>query len=151
MKYIIDRQEIAYAMNFGRFPVLRINRETSEDSHYDLYFGDLVKVLTPTKNYPHSYATGKLYYSEGVFGVMTRAVSLHSEFGYSDVMDSLEIAQAPVLHAGETVVLIEDFPMQRRCKVRMMKVSDHVNSHVYPCATLEDVPDDFDTSVPRWW
>ena len=151
MKYLIDRQEIAYAMNFGRFPVVKINLETPKDGFGDYFKGDLVKVMTPTKSHPDHYATGKLYCENGKFGVLTDVTALHDRFGYSDVMEQLEIAQAPVLNAGETVVLIEDYPNQRMCKVRMMKVSDHVNSHVYPCATLEDVPDTFDSSVPKNW
>lgn len=151
MKRLNDRQEIAYAMNFGRYPVLRIDMETPAAGFDDYYKGDLVKVMTPSKTHPDLYATGRLYCENGKIGVLTHATCLHDSFGYSDVIEQLEIAQAPVLHAGETVVLIEDYPNQRWCMVRMMKVSDRVNPHVYPCATLENVPDDFDASVPRGW
>ncbi len=147
MKYITDRRDIAQAMNFGRFPVVRINLETCCHGYDDFYKGDLVKVMTPSKRYPHAYRTGKLYYSEGRFGVLTDSTCLHDCFGYSDVMEQLEIAQAPVLHAGETVILIEDYPCIRVCRVRIMRVSDHVEPNVYPCATLQDVPDDYDTSL----
>ena len=151
MKYITDRQEIAYAMNFGRFPVLKINLETCKDGYDDYYEGDYVKVMTPRNGYPDMYSTGNLYLSEGRFGVLTEGACLSGSFGYTDVMEMTKVAQAPVLHAGETVVLIEDFPKKRTCRVRMMKVSDRVDPFVYPCATLEDVPDDFDTSVPKGW
>lgn len=151
MKYITDRHEIAYAMNFGRYPVLRVNRETSTLDHYDFYKGDYVKVMAPSDRHPDLYVTGELYYSEGMYGVLTESTVLHNGFGYGDVMDCLKTAQAPVLHAGEIVVLVEDLPKQEKCKIRIMKVSDRVDPFVYPCATLEDVPDDFDTSVPKGW
>ncbi len=151
MKYLKDRHEIAYAMNFGKYPVIRINKETCKDGYDDFYEGDLVKVMAPSKNYPDMYATGNLYYSQGRYGVMTDAACLSADFGYRDVIEDMHRAQAPVLHAGETVVLIEDYPIRRTCCVRMMKVSDHVDLFVYPCATLVDVPDDFDSSVPKGW
>ena len=156
MKYLTNRQEIAYAMNFGRYPVVRINLETCPPGYDNYYKGDLVKVMAPSKRHPDMYCTGRLYlerYENGKeqIGVLTDSTCLHDSFGYSDVMERLEIAQAPVLHAGDTVVLIEDYPKRRMCKVRMMKARDFVEPHVFPCITLSDVPDDFDTSVPRGW
>jgi len=139
MKYLTDRTEIAMAMNFGKYPVIRIDRETPKDGYNDFYEGDQIKVLTPKPGYPDSYATGKIYYSEGKYGVMTDASCLHASFGYADVLEMIENAQAPVVKAGQEVVLIEDYPERRTCCVRIMKVSDRVDSHVYPCATLEDV------------
>ena len=156
MKYLTDRKEIAYAMNFGRYPVVRINLETCPSGYENYYKGDLVKVMAPTKRHPDLYCTGRLYlerYGIGKekIGVLTDSICLHDSFGYSDVMEMLEIAQAPVLHAGDIVVLIEEYPKTRMCKVRMMKASDHVDPNVYPCITLMDVPNDFDSSVPRGW
>ena len=139
MKYLTKREEVALAMNFGKYPVIHINRETPKDGYKDFYVGDLVKVMTPSPRYPDSYATGDLYFSEGKYGVLTDCVGLHRRFGYHDVMEMLKVAQAPVLHAGETVVVIEDFPNRGICTCHMMKVSDRVNPHVYPCCTLEEI------------
>lgn len=139
MKYLIDRHEIAMAMNFGKYPVLHINMETPKKGYEDFYVGDEVKVMTPSRRYPDLYATGQLYWLEGRYGVLTHGTMLKSSFGYYDVMEMLKFAQAPVLHAGERVVVIEDFPEQKRCKVHMMKVSDHVDGSVYPCCTLEEI------------
>ncbi len=154
MKYITNRQEIAYAMNFGRFPVVRINLESSKAGYEGLYEGDLVKVLTPTKSHPDLYAIGRVYYSTdsvSKFYISNDNIGLHDSFDYSDVIEMLNGAQAPVLRAGCTIVLIEDYPHKRMCKVRMMKVSERVYTSSYPCATLEDVPDNFDTSIPKNW
>lgn len=151
MKYITDRYEIAHAMNFGKYPVMRIDLETCKDGYDDYFEGDLVKVMAPTKSHPDMYCTGKLCYTEGEFSVMTDTICLHSWFGYNDIIEMLSKAQAPVLHSGDTVVVIEDYPKQKKCNVRFMKVGERVNAHVYPCVELKDVPDNFDTSVPRKW
>lgn len=142
MKYLKNRQEVAKAMNFGKYPVLRINRETPKEGYKDYFVGDLVKVMTPSKSHPDLYATGTLYWSEGKYGVMTDCTCLHDDFGYYDVKEMLARAQDPVLHAGETVVVVEDYPNLRSCTVHMMKVSDHVNGFVYPCCTLVEIPED---------
>lgn len=139
MKYLTDRHEIAKAMNFGKYPVLHINVETPEKGYEGFYVGDEVKVMTPSKRYPDLYATGKLYWENGRYGVLTHGTMLTSSFGYYDVMKRMKIAQAPVLHAGEQVVVIEDFPERKQCRVHMMKVSDHVDGFVYPCCTLEEI------------
>ena len=149
MKYLKDRTEIAYAMNFGKYPVVKINMEESKDGYDNMYVGDLVKVMTPTATHPDLYATGQLYCTNGKYEVMTDAVVLEAGFGYCSVMENLSIAQAPVFKAGETVIVVEDYPISKRCKVRVMRVSQKVNPHVYPCATLEDVEDDFNSKV-QW-
>lgn len=145
MKYLTDRQEIAQAMNFGKYPVVRINVETPKAGWDDVFEGDLVKVASPTRRDPNSYIRAKLakYPDDGGrYAIMPDSVCLHSSFGYGDVIEMLGYAQAPMLHAGEMVVVIEDAPTQRLVKVRMMKVSDKVRDFVFPTCYLEDVNDE---------
>ena len=59
-----------------------------------------------------------------------------------DVVRMLGYAQAPMLHAGEDVVLIENAPKQRAARVRMMRVSDSVRDFVFPTCRLEDWRDE---------
>lgn len=139
MTYLTDRHEIAKAMNFGKYPVVHINMETPKDGYEGYFVGDKVKVMAPNGRYTDAYATGDLYYCDGEYGVNTDACGLHAGFGYYDVMESMKIAQAPVFHAGEQVVVIEDYPKAARCCVHLMKVSDRVDAHVYPCCTLKEV------------
>lgn len=138
-KYLTDRHEIAMAMNFGKHPVLRINMETPKAGYDTLYYGDQVEVMTPTHGYPDSRERGNLYYCEGRFSISSNAAFLDSSFGYRDVIESLEWAQAPKLHAGETVVVIEDWPIARRCAVHMMKLPDRISKFTTPCCTLEEI------------
>lgn len=151
MKYLTNRQEIAKAMNFGQYPVIRINMETCKDGYNDFFEGDLLKVMCPRPGHPSMWCSGNLYYSGGKFGVMTDALSLTEGYGYRDVMEDLARAQAPVVKAGQVVVMIEDFPKQHLCKIRMMQASDKVDMFVYPCVTFHDVPDDFVVKTPEDW
>ncbi len=143
MKYLTDRQEIAKAMNFGKYPVIRIDVETPESE--GVFRGDLVKVAAPSARYPDNYIRGRVtkFDDEGDrYVIMPDAVCLKSSFGYSDVVEMLGYAQAPMLHAGEEVVLIEDAPKQRAARVRMMRVSDSVRDFVFPACYLEDWGDE---------
>lgn len=83
MKYLTDRQQIAVAMNFGKYPVLHIDRETPKEGYKDYFVGDQVKVLTPRVGYPDMYCTGKLYWEYGRYGVLTDGTVLSGSFGYS--------------------------------------------------------------------
>lgn len=141
MKYLTDRHEIAMAMNFGKYPVLHIDRETPKKGYDDYFTGDQVKVLAPTKRYPDMYCTGRLYFSEGRYGIQTDGTFLSNSFGYYDVMKMLKNAQAPVIKAGQKVIVIEDYPIAKRCCIHMMKVSERVDQFVYPCCTLKEVED----------
>lgn len=141
MKYLTDRQEIAQAMNFGRHPVIHIDVETPKAGWDDVFEGDRVKVASPSKRYPDSYIRAKVakYPEDGSrYAIMPDSVCLHDDFGYGDVIEMLRWAQAPMLHAGDTVVVIEDAPKQRAVMVRMMRVSDKVRDFVYPTCYLED-------------
>lgn len=144
MKYLTDRQEIAKAMNFGIFPVIRIDVETSKAGYDGVFEGDFVKVATPSSRYPDSSVRARVmkFKEDGdKYAIMPETVCIHDSFGYGDVLEMLKFAQAPMLHAGEEVVVIEDFPKQKMVRVRMMKVSDHVQSFVYPTCYLEDIED----------
>lgn len=145
MKYLTDRQEIAQAMNFGRYPVIRIDVETPKAGWDDVFEGDIVKVESPSKRYPGSYIRGRVmkYPEDGSrYAVMPDVVCLKNDFGYSDVIEMLGYAQAPMLRAGEIVVVIEDAPKQRAARVRMMRVSDSVRESVFPTCHLEDLGDE---------
>lgn len=138
MIYLTDRKEIAQAMNFGKYPVIRIDVETPVRD--GVLQGDRVKVAAPSARYPDNYIRGRVkkFDDDDRYVIMPDNVSLKSGFGYLDVIESLGWAQAPMLHAGETVVVIEDAPESRMCMVRMMRVSDSVRDFVYPTCYLED-------------
>lgn len=138
MIYLTDREEIAQAMNFGKYPVIRIDVETPVRD--GVLQGDMVKVAAPNARYPDNYIRGRVmkYDDDERYAIMPENVSLKSDFGYFDVIERLGWAQAPMLHAGETVVVVEDAPKRQMCMVRMMRVSDSVRDFVYPTCYLVD-------------
>ena len=143
MKYLTDRHEIALAMNFRKYPVLRIKMDEPKDGYNDLYEGDTVEVATPSARYPDSRERGNLICSEGKYEILTYGCGLDASFGYRDMMEMLEWAQAPLLHANETVIVIEDYPEHRTCKVHVMRVPAKISKFTTPCCTLEEVEDDW--------
>lgn len=144
MKYLTDRYEIARALNFGKYPVLHIDLETSKKGYEGLYEGDLCKVLSPSQRYPDSYEIGNLIYCDDdkKFEITAYGSCLKAGFGYHDVIEDMQVAQAPVVSGEQVVIVICDYPIAQRCKVRVMKTSK-VSRFVTPCVTLTDVDDDF--------
>ena len=143
-KYLTDRKEIALALNFGKYPVLRIDVETEMKGYPNCYKGDLVRVSSANSVNPEHCirATLESFPEDGgKYAIMPASVCLHSDFGYSDVIEEMRYAQAPLIRAGETVVVIEDYPQRKKCKVHMMKVSDSVRDHVFPTCYLEELPE----------
>ena len=137
-KYLTDRKEIAQAMNFGKYPVLRIDLETPKAGWDDMFEGDLVRVRSQKYDSEIRARINKFSDEPMRYSIMPVAVCLSSNFGYSDVVEMLGYAQAPLIHAGETVVVIEDYPKARACRVHVMKVSERVGDFVYPTCYLEE-------------
>lgn len=87
---------------------------------------------------------GNLYIGEhGQLQISGEGACLSADFGYHDVMEMYKEAQAQVVHRGQTVVVVEDWPSKKMCKVHMMKVSDHISIHCMTVATLEEIEEDF--------
>lgn len=145
MKYLTDRKEIAKAINFGKYPVLVLNRENrpfadiSPDSDYAV--GCRVRVAWDHKEprYAGMTTQGNIYIEDGKIAISNDAAVLKAEFGYHDVMTMASEANTPLVHAGQTVVVVEDYPSNPCCTVRMMKVSDRIDIHCMTVASLEDI------------
>ncbi len=144
-RFLTDRKEIAEAMNFGKHPVLRIDLETPKAGWDDMYVGDKVRIAPKKPRWEGHVIRGTIHkFSDEPerYSIMPSSVYLKDSFGYSDVIERLAWAQAPLIHAGETVVVIEDFPNDKSCTVHMMKVSDTIGEHVFPTCYLEEIKED---------
>ena len=148
MKYLTDRTEIAKAINFGKYPVLTLNRENQpykdlyEDTEYSDYaVGCRVRVAWDSKDprYKGMTTHGKIYIEKGKIRISGEGACLSSIFGYTDVMEMAAEANTPIVHAGQTVVVVEEFPSKKCCTVRLMKVSDRIDIHCTTVATLNDI------------
>lgn len=141
MKYLTERTEIAKAMNFGKYPVLTLNREDRPFLGSDFCRGGRVRVAWDSDNprYEGMTTRGSLYCENGKLCISGEGACLKDGFGYSDVIKMMTEANTPIVHKGQTVVVVEDWPSQKVCKVRMMKVSDRIDKFCSTVAELEDI------------
>ncbi len=145
MKFLTDRQEIAMAMNFDKYPVLYIDRDTKPydkpERPCDFCKGSKCKLDWEHKDprYAGMTARCELQYSEGRYSLSQGGCCLHNDFGRHDVLEMVEWARVPTLRCGQIVIVVEDFTQQKLCKVRVMKVSDKKDIHCQTVAKLEDV------------
>ena len=142
MRYLTDRQEIAEAMNFGKYPVLTLNRENRPFEDNDFSEGCGVRLAWDRKDsrYEGMTSSGNLYRDEnGKMGISGGGAHLKESFGYMDVMEMADRANWPVIHRGQEVVVVEEWPSKRECTVRLMKVSDRIDIHCVTMAVLEEL------------
>lgn len=145
MRFLTDRHEIAKAINFGKYPVLTLNRENrpfadiAPDS--DFAKGCRVRVAWDHKDsrYEGMTTNGNIYIEDGRIAISNDSTMIKASFGYSDIMEMANEANTPIVHRGQEVVVIEEWPSKKECRVRMMKVSDRIDIHCSTVARLEDL------------
>ena len=144
MKYLTERTEIAKAMNFGKHPVLYIDMDDKKYEGSDYCQGCRVRVHwdSTTERYKDMYSSGNLYYSEGRFAISNDACCLSADFGRGDVIAMYKQANTPMIHKGDTVVMVMDFTKQKMCKVALMKMPDRINKFCQTLAVLEEMEDE---------
>lgn len=144
MKYLTERTEIAKAMNFGKYPVLYIDMDAKKYEGSDYCQGCRVRVHwdSPDTRYKDMYSTGNLYYCDGKFKISGDATCLHADFGRSDVIGMYQQANTPMIHKGDTVVVVMDFSKSRMCKVAMMKMPDRINKFCQTLAVLTEMEEE---------
>lgn len=145
MKYLTDRQEIAEAINFGKYPVLTLDRENrpykNERPDSDFAIGCRVRVAWDHKDPRYAGMTthGALYIEGGKLKISSEGACLSASFGYCDVMKMAAEANVPVIHKGQKVVVVEEWPSLKKCTVRIMQVSDYVDTQCMVATTLKDI------------
>lgn len=143
---LTNKREIAEAMNFGKYPVLVLDRENHKgfEKYGDTLYceGQKVRVAWDHKDprYAGMTTQGNIYMDEdGCLAISGNGAMLKADWGYSDVMEDAEWANAPVVHKGQTVVVIHNWPSKKKCMVEKLKVSDRIDRFCITVATLEDV------------
>ena len=146
MKFLTERTEIAKAMNFGKYPVLYIDVETPKEGYNGLYTGCDVRVAwdDPNPRWKDMTCQGNLMLCEGRLTVSNNACCLKSAFGRQDVIEMQHWANTPIIHKGQTVIIVKDCPKQKTCYVEVMKVSDYIDIHCQTCCRFVEVPEDFE-------
>lgn len=153
MTIIEGRQEIAKALNFNTYPVLDIDLDTMEtieknDGTTERYCkGCDVRVEYNTKRYGAMHTHGHIYFDamgdENALDHMEISASgtcLHDSFGYHDVMEDLRWAKAPIVRAGQEVIVVVHSSKSNLYLVCKYTVSDRIDPHCITCATLSNPP-----------
>lgn len=144
MKFLTKRTEIAEAMNFGKYPVLYIDRDDkpydTPERPSDFCKGSKCRVDWEHENPRYKGMTAKceLIFCDGKYSLMQGGCCLHDSFGRCDVLEMVEWANTPLIRCGQTVVVVEDFTEQKIMRVRVMKVSEKKDIHCSTVTTLHD-------------
>ena len=105
MKLLKDRQELAMAINFGKYPVLKV--DLADTDEYGLK-GCMVRIDAGTfrTGEPHFIeARLRVFRDEKRLTTTSGATVLKDAFTYYDYVHMVERAQAPLIHPGEEVVV----------------------------------------------
>jgi len=108
MKIITDRKEFAEYVNFGKYPVIKV--DLGKEGFMDtIYHGDKVRVdFGKFRTGERNLQGGELLYNkkENKFEIASYGICLSARFCYEDAMERVEYSQAPIIDEGDEVVII---------------------------------------------
>ena len=148
-----ERREVCEAMNFGKYPVLWMEIGSSKAGwEGEIYEGCKASVVHKTRNHGDLILSGRLSMyrdeqKEDVAGspqywdhihLSGDACVLKDRFGYSDVMEDLENAQAVRLEPSQEVIVVFNDSKHRDCWVRKMVTSGQISPHGMSILKLEN-------------
>ena len=135
MKQIKERTQIAKALNFGKYPVLDLDIEKPIKVVGDKisgYYG--CKVRVPW-NYQgetvYEVCDLKYWKDQDKLELSCGGCCFKAGFGYSDVMEMLENANAPIVDKGQEFILVVHD--RSTAEVFLMKMTDYKDIH---CQTV---------------
>ena len=141
--FIGGRQGYAYILNSLKFPVIDIDLDT--ESEYGCYCEySKVRVLWSygfkeygkTTTVAHSTENGK-----DVWELTSGGACLSAHFGYSDLMELIDDAKAPIVKQGEVVALACHSEKAKKAFVQLFRVG-RVDIHCITTATLNPLTDE---------
>ena len=139
MKLLNDRQEIAKAMNFGRYPVLRI--DLADTDEYGLK-GCRVRIDNGTFRTGEPFiikAQIRAYRDEKKLTTFSGCTGLSASFTYSDYVEMTENAMAPLIHPDEDVVVaVYDSKNHRPFAPFIVRTGKRVSSGCVSPLSFED-------------
>jgi len=144
-KILTNRQEIAKAINFGKYPVLTLdiyNHGGFDDSAYSI--GCDVRVAYNTSRHGVLHTNGHLFVENGKFAISGSGACIKSGFGLADVEKMAHWANTPVVKADDVVVVVMTSKEFGIYLVELMKVSKRVDPHCTTVVTLEHISEDFE-------
>lgn len=140
MKLLQERQELARAINFWKYPVLKIDLADSDE--YGLK-GCNVRIDAGT------FRTGEPYYIEAELRayrdekrlvLSAGGTVLKNDFTYYDYVHMVDRAQAPLIHPGEEVVVaVYDSRTKNAFAAMLVKTGKNVRKFCTDPLDFEDV------------
>ena len=149
-EFITNRQAIAQAMNFGKYPVLSMEIGTPPPGWepFTVYNGCKVKIRYAGKPDLYHVCTLSMYGDEQCeayrempwlwdkLALSCPCTCIHSDFGFSDVQEMIENANTPWVEPGQEVIVVFNDSVKKVCWVRKMDVGRTVNNH---CSTVTTI------------
>ena len=117
MKLLTTRQEMAKAMNFGKYPVLSI--DLADSDKYGLR-GCKLRIDNGFFRTGEPYfveADLRVYRDEKKLTTSSYGACIHADFGYKDYKEMVDMANTPLIKADQDVVVaIYDSRTKFACK-----------------------------------
>lgn len=139
MRMLKDRRDMALAVNFGKYPVLKIDLADTDD--YGLK-GCRVRIDAGTFMDGEPYiigATIRAYRDECKLTTISDGCVLTNDFTYHDYTDMVERAQAPLIKPDqEVVVAIYDSRTRMAYAPVVVRTSPRVSRHCSVPISFED-------------
>jgi hypothetical protein len=103
MKTLTDRKEIAQALNFGKYPVLKWDIDKRE--------GSKAVVIKQSARYGEMRYGCKLFNgyekeNDGTFWLMKKATMIKGHYGIDDYLEDADFANAPVIESNQDVAIL---------------------------------------------
>lgn len=143
MEFLKNREEIAKALNFGKYPVIAFDvMDMTKQVRFDddLVGFSNIKVRVPFKEYA-SKEKMSWYKDSKKFTFGRYGVCISSSFGYNDVMEDVEYANAPLIDKNTEFVLVINNSRTKKAVVMMLKTADYKRQF---CQTTLEVDEEID-------
>lgn len=139
MKKLTERTEIATAINFRQYPVIRIDL-----SDTDTYGVKGTKVLIDNGSFKNGdpyliEASLRIYNDEKKLTFFSNSTCLKSNFGYDDMEELLEYANAPIIKADQDIlVCLVNSKLGEAYTPVVLHTGNHINPNCITPLTLEE-------------
>jgi len=117
MKTITGRHNIATAINMSGKPVVTIDLDNKDyltpgDETCWRVYGSKIRVARQYKGETYyDHATLATYSDSNdkghAYDLFAHTIGIYADFGYYDVVEDAELAQAPIVHEGDHIIVVE--------------------------------------------
>lgn len=140
MNRLTERTEIAQAINFGKYPVIKI--DLADRDEYGIK-GTKVRIDNGTFKSGERYfinAEIRAYSDEKILTTFQGCGMLVKEVTYADYMEMTEYANAPIIKANQEILIFLYNSVSKEVYApAIIKTGDRVDAHCSTPLTLEKI------------